>query len=100
VRRKQIHMANKFMFVRCKVLRGLFDTEYYVIVSDSSAYVSRSTVRVNTDPKDGAEVEGQVEVFVVEEDNEKALIELPGEPVVGGLRTWVPKTQIALHDPK
>ena len=93
-------MLNKFKFVRCKVLRGLFDTEYYVIVSGSSAYVSRSTVKVSIDPTNGAEVEGQVEVFVVEENNEKALIELPGEPVVGGLRTWVPKTQIALNDSK
>ncbi|MBM3774592.1 MAG: hypothetical protein FJW37_05450 [Acidobacteria bacterium] len=32
--------------------------------------------------------------YLVEEKSDQALIELPGEPVVGGLRAWVPKTDL------
>jgi len=33
--------------------------------------------------------------YVVEEQADKALIELPGQPATGGLRTWVPKAGFA-----
>ena len=32
---------------------------------------------------------------LLKEKSDKALIELPGEPVVGGLRAWVPKADVA-----
>ena len=78
-------------YVRCRVSLGLFRTELYVIVGDSSAFVDGSNVKVAKAPEQGKEVEGIVLAYVVKEEPERALIELPGQAVVGGLRTWVPK---------
>ena len=77
--------------VQCKVSAGFFGSEYLVVVAGSSAFVDRDSVRVKKAPKEG-EVDGRVEAYVIEEAEDKALIELPGELVVGGARTWVPKT--------
>ena len=84
-------------YVRCKVSPGLFAAEFYVVVQGSSAYVDRSQVQVLEQPQRGAEVEGQVLTYVIDagEGKEEALVQLPGEPVVGGLRTWVPKSLFA-----
>jgi hypothetical protein len=39
--------AMSIIYIRCKVHRGLFDTEYYVLVNGSSAYyISRDNVKV------------------------------------------------------
>ena len=39
-------------YISCKVLPGLFDNEYYVLVNGSSAYyVHRSNVKVTVSPK-------------------------------------------------
>ena len=85
----------KFGYVRCRVSLGFFETEFYVVVNDSSAFVSRENVRVPTLPSKGRDIEGQVLAYVVEEQADKALIELPGQPATGGLRTWVPKAGFA-----
>ncbi len=54
----------KTVYVKCKVLPGLFDTEYYVLVNgSSSAYVIRSSVKTKTKPEHGAEIDGQVEAY-------------------------------------
>jgi hypothetical protein len=81
-------------YIQCKVLPGLFEQEVYVIVDTSSAYVSRADVKVG-DLVSGQEVDGLVKAFVLQERAGEALIELPGEPVVGGLRTWVPTARLA-----
>ncbi len=75
----------------CRVLPGLLDSEYYVMLDDSSAYVPRSAVRVRAEPTE-SEVEGQLKVIVVEQDPDLArtLIEMPGEAVIGNARSWVP----------
>ena len=75
--------------VRCKVSRGFFESERLVIVADSSAYVNRDNVRTTEDPASG-EVDGFVSAYVIERSGDRTLIELPGQPVVGGARTWVP----------
>lgn len=82
-------------YVRCRVSLGLFGTEFYVVVGDSSAFVDRFNVKVATTPEQGKEVDGTVLAYVVAEEPEKALIELPGQAVVGGLRTWVPRQMLA-----
>jgi hypothetical protein len=75
--------------VRCKVSRGFFEGARLVIVADSSAYVNRDNVRTTEDPANG-EVDGFVSAYVIERSGDRTLIELPGQPVVGGARTWVP----------
>lgn len=88
----------KTRYVRCKVAAGFFETEYYVMLQQgSSAYVDRSHVRVNRDPERGSETDGQVLAYLLDEGEGKgeALIELSGEPAVGGLRSWVPKELLA-----
>ncbi len=88
-------MAVAAKYVKCRVSPGFFETEFYVIVDNSSAFVDRQAVRVQQTPSRDREVEGQVLAYVVEEQADKALVELPGQPVVGGLRTWVSKTNLA-----
>ena len=82
------------IYVTCAVSQGLFDSEFYITVKDSSAYVDRINVKVTTSPHNGDEVEGKVIAYLIEEKSDWALIELPGEPVVGGLRAWVPKADL------
>lgn len=83
-------------YVQCKVLPGLFDTELYVLVNGSSAaYVSRASVKVKKPPQHGAQVDGEVFVYIINRRDDESLIELTGEPVVGGLRTWVPNALLA-----
>ncbi len=88
-------MPEKARFVRCKVSLGFFDTEFYVVIGSSSAFVDRGNVKVAQTPEQGSEIEGEVRAYLVNEVQDQALIELPGEPVVGGLRTWVPKSLLA-----
>ena len=82
------------LYVRCSVSLGLFESEFYVRLIESSAYVDRSNVRVKAVPESGREVEGEVLAYLIQENENtnQALVELPGEPVVGGLRSWVPKS--------
>ena len=84
------------IYVKCKVLPGIFDSEFYVLVRDSSVYVDRHNVRVHEAPKSGQEVDGEVLAYIVEEGKDKVLVQLTGEPVVGGLRTWVEREAIAV----
>jgi hypothetical protein len=89
-------MSEKELYVRCKVSLGNFESEFYVILDKSSAFVSRESVRVERTPETGREVDGQVLAYLIAEDIDKALVELPGEPVVGGLRAWVPRSALAV----
>ncbi len=90
-------MGRKIRYVRCKVLPGLFETEFYVSVSGSSAFVDHRNVRVPSPPGPDNEVEGEVLTYLIDEGDgrDEALVELAGEAVVGGLRTWVPKVMFA-----
>jgi hypothetical protein len=84
------------VYVHCKVLLGLFDTELYVLVNGSlSAYVGRSEVRTSVLPTRGNQVDGQVLAYRITQEKDRSLIEVPGEAVVGGLRTWVPNKMLA-----
>jgi hypothetical protein len=83
------------IYVRCRISRGFFGNEYYVIVGDSSAFVDYSNVKFESTPEKGKQVEGKVLAYVIAEEPERALVELPGQAVVGGLRTWVPKKMFA-----
>lgn len=82
-------------YVRCRVSPGFFGTELYVIVGDSSAFVDRHNVKLEAPPEEGKQVDGSVLAYVVAEEQERALVELPGQAVVGGLRTWIPKQMLS-----
>ena len=88
-------MAPKELYVRCKVSLGNFETEFYVMVDNSSAFVNRDSVKVDRAPEGNRQVDGQVLAYLIDEERDKALIQLPGEPVVGGLRAWVPRSALA-----
>ena len=48
------------IYVTCTVSQGLFDSEFYITVKDSSMYVDRINVKVDGNPpKNGDEVEGK-----------------------------------------
>ncbi len=80
-------------YIRCRVLPGMFDSELYVMINGSAAYVNRDNVKVYSAPETGTEGRGAVFVYVIEAKHDRLLVELPGEPIVGGLRTWVPAAQ-------
>jgi hypothetical protein len=87
-------MTTVLRYARCQILPGTFDSEFYIIIGDVSALVDRRSVKADS-PVNGAKVPGAVLVYLIEERSDKALIELPGQAVVGGLRTWVPKNELA-----
>ena len=80
--------------VRCRVSKGFFETELLVMVASSSAYVSRDNVTVSGDLAAG-EVDGLVSAYMIQKNGDRALIELPGEPMVGGTRNWVPASDVS-----
>lgn len=82
-------------YITCRVSRGFWDSEFYVVVGDSAAFVNRENVKVERVPEQDREVDGQVLASVIQQDADKFLVELPGEPVVGGLRNWVPRSALA-----
>jgi len=84
----------KTAFVYCTVRPGMFDNEYVVAVNQSAALVSSGNVNVHG-PVTLQGVEGTVRVYIVEEFDKNALVELPGESVIGGLRTLVPRASFA-----
>ena len=72
------------------VAPGFAETEYYVMVQDGpAAFVNRDLVSVAAPPTADTPVEGRVKVYVLDQGDHDALIELPGEAVVGGLRARV-----------
>ncbi len=84
----------KTLYVTCMVSTGLFESEFYITVRESAVYVDRDKVRVDPPPHNGDKVKGQVMAYFIEEKSDQVLVELPGEPVVGGLRAWVPKDDL------
>lgn len=88
-------MPTKMKFVGCRLSPGFFDSEFYVMLGETSAFVDKSNVTVERAPEQARQVEGQVLVYLVGEETDRALVELPGQAVVGGLRTWIPKDTVA-----
>lgn len=86
----------KPIYVSCKVSTGLFPSEFFVLVAASGVYVDAKKVQLLKGRPDGqAEVPGRVLAYLVNEEQDRALVELVGEPVVGGLRTWVRKEELS-----
>jgi hypothetical protein len=71
---------------------GFFSSEYYVKLSSGDAYiVDRSNVIVDRVPENRTEeVKGKVVAYVVDQKPAALQVELPGEPVAAGLRSWIP----------
>lgn len=89
-------MDEKALYVRCRVSRGDFDTEFYVVVNQSSAFVSRESVKLDHPPQGNREVDGHVLAQLIAATKDKALVQLPSETVVRGLRTWVDKSALVV----
>lgn len=78
------------VYITCKVLPGLFDDECYVMVNGSAAYyINSRLVRVEGALDLNKPVDGLVSGYLVEQSKDHSLVQLPGEAVVGGIRTWV-----------
>lgn len=82
-------------FVNCLISPGFFDDEFYINVGPSSAIVDKDYVDVQVAPRGLTEGSGTVFVYVVERSKDQILIEIPGQSVVGGLRTWVHQNLVA-----
>jgi hypothetical protein len=80
-------------YARCEISAGMFDSEVYVILGEVSALVDKRNIKPDS-PINGVPVSGSVLVYLIEEKRDEALVELPGQAVVGGLRTWVPRRNL------
>ena len=79
-----------YVEIRCQVSPGLFESEYFVRVNGQSAYyVNRANVQVNPQPTAEQVIAGRVRGYKVDQRDNLILVQLPGEVVTGGLRTWV-----------
>ena len=86
-------MSEQLSSLAVQVAPGFADTEFYVMVKDGpAAFVNRDLVSVDAQPREGTSVDGRVQVYVIDDTGEDALIELPGEAVVGGLRVRVDRS--------
>lgn len=93
---KVVKIMSNQMYARCEVFQGTFDSEFYVVLGQVSAVVDRSNVKLDKPcAPNGKHVDGAVLVYVIQEAPSQMLVELPGQAVVGGLRTWVPKDFLA-----
>jgi len=83
--------------ITCKVLPGLFENEYYVMVNGSSGYYinAANLVTLSGTPRQDVAVDGVVRGYIIEANPTKTLVQLPGEVVVGGMRTWVSNEAVA-----
>jgi hypothetical protein len=90
-----VSKQERCFLVCCRVSKGFFEKELLVMVASSSAYGSRDSITVFGDLGAG-EVDGLVSAYLIQKNGDRALIELPAEPVVGGLRNWVPIGDVSL----
>lgn len=84
--------------IHCRVLPGMFKTEYYVLVNHTGAYyVDRHDVTVKNEPKPKEPVPGTVKAYVVQKDvkGKRLLVQLPGESAMGQQRTWIKQAEVA-----
>jgi len=82
-------------YVHCTLAAGYFENEFYVNVGNCSAIVDRMHVSISVEPRQNREGQGFVHVYVIKQSSDQFLVEIPGEPVVGSLRTWVPFANLA-----
>lgn len=88
-------MAEQVGSLKVQVAPGFAEDEFYVMVGNASAaFVSRDLVSVEVQPDAGSSVDGRVNVYVIDQSDDEALVELPGEAVVGGLRVRVNRSEL------
>lgn len=87
-------MDIKRFYIPCQVSEGLFNSEFYIMFSDSGAYVDARQVKLRGTLTPNTTTPGYVLAYLVEEQDDSALVEVSGEPVVGGLRAWVSKEEL------
>ena len=81
--------------IQCELRPGLFDNEYLVLIgSGASVLVGADSVKVERAPTPDDAGSGAVLVYLIGQEGDSALIEVPGEPVVGGLRSWGPASAV------
>jgi hypothetical protein len=92
-RRKPSYSA--YALIDCTVSAGTFADERSIVVNLPNgqsvlAFVDKSQVLVERDPKDGEEVNGRLRVYVVSKMKDKAIIDLPEAGIAVGPRVEVP----------
>jgi len=86
---------SEYALIDCTVSSGTFADERSIVVNLANgqsvlAFVDKSQVVVEKDPKDGEEVNGQLRVYVVSKIKDKAIIDLPEAGIAVGPRVEVP----------
>ena len=87
-------------WIPCKATKGLFEEEAFVILDWLAAPVSAILNQecLAHKPK-GADLEdNHVVSYIIGTKGDDFIVELPGEPVVGGLRAIVSKDMISMAE--
>lgn len=96
-------MSYQSVWLRCLVSPSFKSDEVYVRIEAEgvtewpSFFVDPSLVRGGI-PAKGEEVEGEVEVILIESHNGTLVVEVPGEPVSYGPKIVVPRSLLAPND--
>lgn len=80
--------------VSCSVSPAYFQNEFFVSLDNCSVVVDRAYVSFSTEPSRDKAVTGSVVVYALSNADDQTLIELPGQPVFGSLRTWISNSQL------
>lgn len=83
--------------ISCKVSLGLFSDERAVSISLAadkkvSAIINKRQITVDHEPKEGEEVNGRVEVTLVQDNGDSVIVDLPQPGLTEGPRLVVPKS--------
>lgn len=88
------------VLLRCFVSLGMFATERRVRVELPDgrmiyAFVDNNDVQTETDLRPGGEVPGYVKVYVLKENEDSVIADLPQPSIAHGTRVEIPKSLFA-----
>lgn len=92
----RIHVAT----IPCRVSRGMFSDERAVLLDlpgegRVSVLVDERSVKVSRDPGPDEEVDGRLNVYIVAEEGENVVLDLPQPSITGGSRVIVPRRLVS-----
>lgn len=88
------------VLLRCFISLGMFASERRVRVQSADgrmiyAFVDNNDVQVEAEPRPGDEVPGYVKVYVLKENKNSVIADLPQPSIAHGTRVEVPKSLFA-----
>lgn len=72
------------LYVKCKVAQGMFSCEYFIRLKDFYGntmwgFADKESIKIQKEPQTSESLDGLARVFLIEEQKDKYLIQLPTE---------------------